>query len=119
LAEHVTPIGERLGSERLYDENLPPPPETLWPTPVVDEPKPKARRPRGKVRKQPPPPVPEVPGTAKRPDVNWRDLGANALQLTGVAAITVGCAMIAAYLAFIVGGILLVVLGVAIGMNVT
>lgn len=113
--EDVTPIGLRLGSERLYDENLP----NLEPVEAPPPPAPKRRIPKGKRRKLPPPPAPELAVAPKRADVNWPNITSNALELLGIAAITAGCAMIAAWLAFVVGGILLCVLGVAIGMNVT
>ena len=120
--QNVTPIGAMLGSERLYDEHLPPPPQNLYPDPPPEPPKPRFASklvPRGKPRKQPPQPTQEVAPKPTWADVNWRNIAGNALELAGIAAITAGCALIAIWLALIVGGVLLVLLGVATGMNVT
>lgn len=117
--ENVTPIGQRLGSERLYDERLPPPPQNLTPISPPVAPKRLGRTPKGKPRSQPPQATGERPTPATRPDVNWRNTTSSLMELLGVALITVGCGMIAFWLAFVVGGALLVVLGVATGRNVT
>jgi hypothetical protein len=125
VADNVSdlrPVGERLGSQRLYDEYLPDtPPElnNLQPVAGQTPQKPKVRRPRGKQRKQPQTPPQQSPVPAKQATANWREISSTALELTGVVAITVGCALLAVWLAFVVGGILLVLLGVATGWNVT
>lgn len=112
----MVPVGERLGTERLYDEYTPPPD----PAYASELPKPKPKgRPRGKARKQPPKPTPEVAAAGQQKDVDWRGIGSSWLEVAGIVAITVGCAMIAPWLAFVVGGVLLVILGVATGLNVT
>jgi hypothetical protein len=111
------PIGERLGSERLYDPNLPP----IRPPTELDTVVRRRGRPRGKRTKNAPTPpqavLSNVPAESKKAEVNWRDFVANALQLTGIVAITVGCGLIALWLALVVGGVALVVLGVATGLN--
>lgn len=114
------PIGERLGSERLYDPNLPVPPP-IRPITEFDTVVRRRGRPRGKRTKNAPTPpqavLSNVPAESKKAEVNWRDFVANALQLTGIVAITVGCGLIALWLALVVGGVALVVLGVATGLN--
>lgn len=117
-AESTTPVGERLGSERLYQE-----PNGAVEIPVDGgvsvapksrkEPKPPP------AAKQPTAPVQEKPVAAKRADVNWRGFISNLLEIVGIIAITAGCALIHLWLSFIVGGILLVILGVATGLEVT
>lgn len=122
MAEDSMPVGERLGSERLYDEHTLPPvgrgalfvvesPEVVDPPKVAEKPK--------QPPKQPPAPKRKRPPRRKWADLNWRGFASTCLELAGIVAITVGCALIAAWLAFIVCGILLTVLGVATGLEVT
>ena len=119
-----TPIGDRLGSERLYDEYQPPPIGQVLsfavPQPSPDKPRPTGKRGRRKQQPmQPPTPVETSPVQAKQADVNWRGIISSTLEIAGIAAITAGCALIAPFVALIVGGILVTVLGVATGWNVT
>lgn len=124
-----TPVGERLGSERLYEQSVAPvAAETMPPVGrgslfAVSEPPatPKAEKVAKPVKqaKQPPAPVKDGATQRKWADLNWRGYVSSLLELLGIAAITAGCALIAPYLALIVGGILLVVLGVATGFDVT
>jgi len=119
--ENGVPIGDRLGTERLYEQLEPgltlPPPALPNLQAVPPPPRPKGKR--EKRAKQPPAPTPDRAAQAKLADRNWRNISSNCLELAGIVAITAGCALIATYLAFIVGGILVVVLGVAIGLQVT
>jgi hypothetical protein len=119
--DSVIPVGQRLGSERLYtpggavDATIPLLPE---PDPVAPAKPARARKP--KKQGLPPPAVaPERPIEAQRADVNWRNIVSSVLELVGIAAITAGCALIHLWLALIVGGIALVALGVATGLDVT
>lgn len=122
-----TPVGQRLGSERLYDEHSMPPPIGGTMPPVgrgnlqaVPPPvRPKTKR--EKQAKQPPTPPSNRPAQAKQADENprdWRGFISSCLEVAGIVAITAGCAFIALWLALVVGGILLAILGVATGWNV-
>lgn len=126
LPENETPVGGRLGSERLYDADFPRP----GPVPPLHPQLPefdgifrrhkrdKPEKP-AKAAKQPPPPAAERPTAAKQATRNLRGPVSTALELAGIALVTAGCALIAIWLAFIVAGIALVVLGVATGLPVT
>lgn len=127
MTDDAIPVGERLGSERLYEQSIPTlPGGGLFAVPPMDgpsQPKPPTERPKRekqeKQAKQPPAPTQKSPTLAKLADVNWRGLTSSCLEIAGIAGITAGCALIALWLAFVVGGILLVVLGVAMGLQVT
>jgi hypothetical protein len=114
----VTPIGQRLGSESLYSEYRTPP--------EPDKPKAK-RKPHGKLRRPkeatPLPGVVQInPGQAKQADrnlVKMANIFSYCLEIAGIVSITAGCAMIAPWLAFVVGGILCVLFGVLTTPHVT
>jgi hypothetical protein len=109
--DDVIPIGGRLGSERLYDEHLPPLPPPQ-PEPVV-----KPRGKRRKAAKPPPHPPRERPPAGESKAPNWREIGSNTLEIAGIMAITVGSWLIAAWLGLIVLGLCLILLGVATGIQ--
>jgi hypothetical protein len=118
--DNVTPIGERLGSERLYAEDMAvPPPPTTW-TRDSMPPGFAISAYDGELDEEPPPPAnpPPQPGaergtTAKLADVNWRNFVGNCLEIAGITAITAGSWLIAAWLGLVVLGVCLILLGVA------
>jgi hypothetical protein len=117
MPETDIPVGDRLGSERLYDEfdtpipepPPPPPPEThsMFSEAIT-------RFQARKAANQPPTPPKELAPQAIKADRNWREPISTCLELAGLAAITSGCAMIAVWLGLIVLGVGLILLGVLI-----
>lgn len=139
IADSMTPVGERLGSERLYEQNIPTLPGSFGgslfavpqpPDAPPDDAPPESKQPAARAKRErrdkrvkrakpPPAPTQKSPTLSKLADVNWRGFVSSCLEVAGIAAITAGCALIAPIVGFIVGGILLVVLGVATGLQVT
>ena len=94
---NVTPIGARLGSQRLYA-----PPDA----PDDYQPGRRASRPA-------PAPPPSPPAVAAH---GATMLGSTVLELAGITTLTVGCYLIAPFVGLIVAGLCLILLGVALGM---
>lgn len=121
MTDEAIPVGERLGSERLYGEydekQAPPPPVQLLNSAALGKPRGKPRRERA--AKPAPVPVKDSAAQPESVDRNWRAIISTLLELIGIAAVTAGCWGIEWYVGAIVGGILVVLLGVALGLEVT
>jgi hypothetical protein len=90
---HVTPIGARLGSQRLHGGPAP------VAKPVVASPP---------ARPAPPPETHPTSGAARA-----TQLASTIVELVGISALTVGCYLILPAIGLIVAGLALILLGIA------
>jgi hypothetical protein len=139
MSEEAIPVGERLGTQRLYDGSydgsydrggglnlsveelarLAVEDPEMAPPERRDEPGPHHEDPRpAKPTPQPPEKVaPARKLAANFGAVNWREISSNTLELAGIMAITAGSWMIRAWLGLVVLGLCLILLGVATGVQ--
>ena len=105
MDENVTPIGERLGSERLYRQEFPADDEGMFfGSKPVKAPKPVAG----------PPPSPEASTVGARP--SRRGWMSTVLELAGITVLAVGCWLLLPAIGLIVAGLCLILYGVAVGL---
>jgi hypothetical protein len=125
MPDDETPVGQRLGSQRLYGDDfeaekrlasVPPIPEPPLEKRPLDKP-PERRHKRQKPPNPPHQPTRERPPASERAPVNWREFVSNSLEMAGILAITTGSWLIRAWLGLIVLGLCLILLGVATGIQ--
>lgn len=106
MDENVTPIGARLGSQRLFPDDDPDsffgnkptlPKNAVPPNPTAAS------------------PVPTPPAAAGAPP-HLTSVASTVLELTGITALAVGGWLILPAVGLIVAGICLILLGVAVGL---
>jgi len=106
MDENVTPIGARLGSQRLFPDDDP---DSFFGN--------KPTLPKNAVPPNPTAagPVPTPPAAAGAPP-HLTSVASTVLELTGITALAVGGWLILPAVGLIVAGICLILLGVAVGL---